>query len=257
MHVQCQTCWLPKAGNSAAEYEDAFCPKRANSYPLKNMFRCAVADGATESSFARRWANQLAVAYCRSQTDLPAEMQVFRAEVERQCANWRRFVLNKPLAWNFRTKAERGAFATLSGITISAGDESSGSWAGVAIGDSCIFQVRQEGLVHAWPAMESDAFGNHPLLFSSNAAANESVWTELEKCTTSGVWSAGDLFLLMTDALAKWFVTSLEAGSRPWETLLEVASAQEEFTAWTEAQRSQHLMANDDVTLMVIRLENV
>jgi hypothetical protein len=47
-----QAFWLPKAGNTTKEYEDAF------DYSIAER-RFAVADGATDSAFAGHWARIL------------------------------------------------------------------------------------------------------------------------------------------------------------------------------------------------------
>ena len=52
MQLETQAFWLPKAGNSAEEYEDAVAYS-----PEQDLY--AVADGASESSFADRWAQIL------------------------------------------------------------------------------------------------------------------------------------------------------------------------------------------------------
>ena len=44
--------WAPKSGNTASEYEDAYAVK-------PEALRFAVADGASETSFARQWAELL------------------------------------------------------------------------------------------------------------------------------------------------------------------------------------------------------
>ncbi|PSQ69788.1 MAG: hypothetical protein BRD29_00935 [Bacteroidetes bacterium QH_2_67_10] len=47
--------WAPKGGAGVEEYEDAFSVSESSA-----PFRTAVADGATEAAFARRWARFLA-----------------------------------------------------------------------------------------------------------------------------------------------------------------------------------------------------
>jgi hypothetical protein len=65
MDLYVRAFWLPKAGNSADEYEDAF------DYSLAER-RFAIADGATESSFAKRWARSLVQGF----TDSPGFLSV-------------------------------------------------------------------------------------------------------------------------------------------------------------------------------------
>ncbi|MFN8463978.1 MAG: protein phosphatase 2C domain-containing protein [Caldilineaceae bacterium] len=254
MYVNCRSLWLPKAGRSAEEYEDAYWPRRDGRYPLEDGVRCAVADGATESSFAQRWARQLVITYCNPSTPGPADAAGFRAALDCQGASWVRHIYAKPLAWNFQVKAQRGAFATLLGITFTGCENGERRWDAVAVGDSCLFQARAGELICSWPQLASGDFGFHPQLLCSIAANNERVWAGLDGLTTSGTWAAGDLFLLMTDALAKWFVTAQENKHRPWETLKEVA-ASASFSGWIEERRAGQEMPNDDVTLMIISLE--
>ena len=61
MHVFSRAYWMPKAGNSEAEYEDSFWPRFLDGE--SNNFRFAVADGATEASFSGIWARQIVRAF--------------------------------------------------------------------------------------------------------------------------------------------------------------------------------------------------
>ena len=65
MHVMARALWAPKAGNRSDEYEDAFWPQRTINRTVNRsgLFRLAVADGATETSFAGLWARRLVRAY--------------------------------------------------------------------------------------------------------------------------------------------------------------------------------------------------
>ncbi|HWC73594.1 MAG TPA: hypothetical protein VG454_06625, partial [Gemmatimonadales bacterium] len=61
----------PKSGNSAEEYEDAWAQRLTRAHAGGGGgggggIRVAVADGATESSFAKLWAVLLAESYVRS-----------------------------------------------------------------------------------------------------------------------------------------------------------------------------------------------
>jgi hypothetical protein len=58
MHILAQAFWLPKAGNNIDEYEDAFWPRRQIDASAE-AFSFAVADGATETSFSKLWAEML------------------------------------------------------------------------------------------------------------------------------------------------------------------------------------------------------
>ena len=71
-----------------------------------------------------------------------------------------------------------------------------------------------------------------------------------------GRWRPGDRFLLMTDALAQWFLRRNEQGERPAAEIAELLGAADPaaaFADWIERMRAQDLR-NDDVTLGVIDL---
>src|SRR2546422_11195513 len=99
----------PKSGNSLEECEDA-CAHRQTRTPVG--IRVAVADGATESSFAKLWAALLAESYVRSEVDGTE----FFARLKPARRLWRRRLAGRPLPWFASEKAEQGAFAAFLGV---------------------------------------------------------------------------------------------------------------------------------------------
>jgi hypothetical protein len=66
MLAHISTFWLPKRGSSLQEYEDAFWvgPNSDGEGEIRQRFlRVAVADGASESMLAGRWANRLVTVF--------------------------------------------------------------------------------------------------------------------------------------------------------------------------------------------------
>src|SRR5947199_8168020 len=101
----------PKLGNSLEEYEDAWAHRQT-----RTGIRVAVADGATESSFAKFWAVLLAESYVRSEL---AGAEFFeRLKPARRL--WRRRLAGRPLPWFASEKAEQGAFAAFLGVALDA-----------------------------------------------------------------------------------------------------------------------------------------
>src|SRR5688500_10782345 len=94
MQISLRTFWLPKKGNTSEEYEDAFWPREAMNVH-SDRFRFAVADGATESSFAGSWARLLVRAYCRDQL---SERKI-RKQLPRLQREWYSGLENAPLPW--------------------------------------------------------------------------------------------------------------------------------------------------------------
>ena len=91
---------LPKRGNSEDEYEDAWAGDPAAG-------RFAVADGASESSFAGLWAQLLAEGFLSAPR--PEDMPRWLAGPERR---WAAEVMGLELPWYAEMKREQGAFAT-------------------------------------------------------------------------------------------------------------------------------------------------
>src|SRR5262245_53960409 len=115
MHVLAQPFWLQKVGNAPEEYEDAVWPEQLTETEGK-LFRCAVADGATETSFSGAWANVLVRAYGQGQLNarnlwksLPCLQKEWLHSV-RLCA--------QPLPWYAEEKLRDGAFSSILGLTL-------------------------------------------------------------------------------------------------------------------------------------------
>src|SRR5881409_3670686 len=91
----------PKLGNSPEEYEDAWAYRQTRT-PVG--IRVAVADGATESSFAKLWAVLLAESYVRSEVT-GAE---FFARLNPARRLWRRRLAGRPLPGSLAKRPSRG-----------------------------------------------------------------------------------------------------------------------------------------------------
>ena len=247
--------WLPKAGNRADEYEDAFrvvYPQRMGA-PPRGAARIAVADGASESAFAREWANALADAFASAPPepdDLDDDALATWLAPARDA--WHDAVPWDRIPWHGEAKARAGAFATLVGLTLSAAPDGSGgiAWQAVAVGDSCLFVVREGELVVSFPLDDASEFDNNPALLCSNPANSGGAHDALRR--DRGRCEAGDVLMLATDALAAWFLARHAAGERPWDTLAALDASS--WADWVDEQRGAGLMRNDDVTLVAIEV---
>lgn len=256
MRVGYHTFRIQKAGNAEEEYEDAFWPEQDIDRELP-AFRAAVADGATESSFSGEWARLLVRAWCRGRL---TERRLWRdlRQIQRK---WLTEVASRPLPWYAEEKLRSGAFSTLLGLHVR--DDSAGergmAWVAVAIGDSCLFQVREDELVLAHPLSSSTQYTTTPLLLSSEGSANAPLRDA--RLFVSGRCRPGDTFYLMTDALAHWFHTGVEQGHRPWRALDGLQSwPDDRKLGWIRQlqdrnpSRSDRGVRNDDVTLVTVRV---
>ena len=225
------------------------------SYPLGDaLARIALCDGASESAFAKEWARILARAFVYRPIDL-AEMDEesfanWLASCEKE---WNQTVPWEFIPWHGEAKTRAGALATLLGMTVSQMPNSSGAfpWRAMAVGDCCLFVVRDDALVLSFPLEDPSQFDNTPPLICSNPANNAGLWPRLHQL--NGECLPGDLIVLASDALACWILQQRESGGKPWEILLSLRS-DAEWDDWVQAQRSQRAMRNDDTTLISVKV---
>ena len=238
MDIKSRTFWLPKDGNTTDEYEDAFAPLHDTNGDFEH-FRCAVADGATEASFAKLWAELLVQGYVQQQ------------DIEESRRQWHAALPIEQVPWFVEEKLASGAFATLAGLSLF----NDGRWDATAAGDSCIFQISEMKIAAAFPLSQSDQFDNTPFLLSSNAT--ESARAQLK--TRQGTWSPGDTFFLLTDAAARWLLKREEDCSNGLEILLSLQN-QDQFLSFVKLERlaqgddGRPRLRNDDLTVMAVCL---
>jgi hypothetical protein len=241
---------LPKRGNTDDEYEDAFYPQWQGERVLDRV-RLAVADGATEGSFSRVWAQMLARSFHATKS------LRFEDVFDRALRNWDEWLpgylreresSGRPVLWFEEAKLERGAFATFLGLRLRTRTEHAGHWAAVALGDSCLFHVRGDDLVYAFPLDRPEAFDTSPPLVPSRPDDVGLVTARAERA--AGEWLSGDSFYLATDALAAWFLAAHEAREKPWRALSDLdTDVSMPFADWVAELREDDGMRNDDVTL--------
>lgn len=244
--------WLQKLGNEQADYEDAFAPRINGTLEQKN-FSLSVADGATESSFASDWAKMLTRAFVKEPF---TNIEALQARTQVLSQRWHSFVNRRPLHWFAEEKVRLGAFATFLGVTLgsnSNGSSQSGNWSAIAVGDSCLFQIRNNELLCSFPISNPADFGSSPTLLSTNLNSNSKLW-ERVKCHSAD-WVSGDHLLLTTDALACWFLFQHQNNEKPWNILLgftEDSSPSESFQTWANDERRSSHLKNDDITLLTV-----
>ena len=267
MNVIVKSFRTQKAGNTFEECEDKSYSKsilnerqRVYRFSSQNLLTFGVADGATEGMFSGVWAEILVKAFCRSKNnkfdigcvvnkaskDWDSWMRNYIAERERY---------NKPIQWYEEPGLRAGSFSTLLGLILTYSEGScSNILKAFAVGDTCLFCVRDGKLDLCFPIESSTDFNNRPFLISSNQERNKSLLES--KRFYQSEWYAHDIFLIMTDALACWFLKEYEAGNSPWCSFPFVSHDGEEvsFESWVDSLRNAKKMKNDDVTLMQIEV---
>ncbi len=250
---------LPKAGNTPEEIEDAHYPPSVGNHHGE-MLRFAVADGATEGMLSGKWAEILVKTFCRSRGPI-ADIVPFLQRSSLSWTAWKRTYLadrerrRKPIQWYEEAGLRAGAFAAFLGLALSSSSSATdGSWDAVAIGDSCLFQIREGHVLNSFPLTSSLEFSSRPHLLPTDPPPNADPLSAVK--TIEGDWQIDDAFLLMTDALARWFLEACETGGSPWITCIGFApdDRQAGFAEWVEGLRGTHRMRNDDVTLLRIAI---
>lgn len=235
-----QAFGLPKGGNTPEEYEDAWAGNATTG--------CfALADGATESSFAGSWARLLVQGFVRAPAPQPADWLTWLPPLQRA---WRDELGDKPRPWNVEAKIQQGAFATFLGLTIT--EE---HWQALAVGDGCLFQLRAGQLQRAFPIQRAGDFNNRPRLVGSRMLP-ATLLDAGQFQTKQSRWQPGDQLWLMTDALAHWFLCEHETGRQPGEAIEAFLAKPSErrFAEWIEGLRARQVIRDDDVTLVAIQL---
>jgi hypothetical protein len=258
---------LPRQGYGLEECQDA-------SAGDTERGRFAIADGAAESPYAALWAHLLVEEFVRQSARVPLWANWLPSLQERWAAHvllhgrWADQVsevsseelwpaaeaADSDVPWYLEPGLTQGAFATFLGLVIE-----ENSWHALAVGDSCLFQVRQGEMIGAFPVTSAADFSNAPWLVGSRTSPGEV--PHKNGLQQTGDWQPRDRFWMMTDALAQWFLLQVESGGKPWlalEPLLHTSGdddlAQQAFAAWIEGLRAARQLRNDDVTLLAISL---
>lgn len=239
-----------KHGNSPEEFEDASAVDTAGG-------RFAVADGATECSFAEIWAKQLVRGFVSIDAygALTAGNDAWSSWLPPLQREWADIVDAKDLPWFGKNKVQKGAHATFLGLTFSREKGPWRTWRALAVGDACMFIVRNDQCEETFPISHAEDFSNSPSLVASLSIYSASLSAREHR--REGTCCEGDRFWLMTDALAHWFLKQREAEQKPWhqmEPFLFREPSQSAFAAWVQELRETSQLRNDDVTLVGIGL---
>jgi hypothetical protein len=285
MDADLRCFWTANDGNSAEDYEDAFCVRtsheqhrcRTNTLPSTpprwaagESLRLAIADGASESSFSAVWARLLVRSFCQSVShrgppsptpehhDDAFVIETLRG-FSRASAIWARCYGARSMPWYAEQKRDMGAHAAFLGLELEPMGNSpeGGRWTATAVGDACMFQFRQGSLLTAFPIADPEAFTQSPWLLSSRQPAE----AQAEYLRHSqGDWQRGDEFLLLTDAAACWLLESLNLRDADPLGFIRSVRNQLDFEEWVAGQRSDLVddrprLRNDDVTLIWCRID--
>jgi hypothetical protein len=255
---------VPKRGSSLQEYEDASWvgPDGNDSGEVhRDSLTVAVADGASESLLAGRWAKRLVEVFGQT-ASATRGMPGFVAAYRKASNSWDQEVLHYiaerekreiPIQWYEEPGLARGAYSTILAVKFNSGQEGQSlNWESVGLGDSCLFQVRDESLYASFPITDASSFSYQPPLLASRGSDDKVLRRNIR--TKTHDWRRGDSFYMATDALSSWFLRRNYCGGRPWEPLrdMDTTDADLNFAEWVDEQRDSGQLQNDDTTLIRI-----
>ena len=243
--------YAPKIKETERDYQDHFAFRVP---PTTNLtVTAAIADGATDSAFAARWAQELTQLFVES-TPINDEGNLSDISEWLKPAQdaWNDSVPWDRVPWHGIDKARRGAIATFLGLTIKSADDGQLKVQSIAVGDCELIIIdSQDQMTMKFPVKKASEFNNRPDLICSNPKGNQALDT-LVKRTTASI-SLHDRVILTTDAMAEWL---LREESSP--TICRQISQMDntEFAAWLESERNCGRIKNDDTTIAIIEFAN-
>lgn len=248
--LEIRSYWVPKAGNPVHEWEDGCAFSEAAG-------RIAVADGASSAFDAQRWSQLLASRFLDDPVAAD-DGEAIMAWIKRRTEEWnagddqadRAERGQDDAAWYVHEASSRGSFATFLGFNVSRRRDESLDFQAVAVGDTCLFHVRDDTLVSAFPLREADHFGTTPELVAT--APQHLERTAAALCTARGRLNQDDTVVLATDAVAEWALGTAAHDPDVWMTLAGIRH--DTFGTLIADLRAMNLIENDDCTLVRCRV---
>lgn len=244
---------VSKSGNEPRENEDAVFVNHAG-----DCFSIAVADGATLGICSSLWARLLVRGHTglvfpgsASPDALVALLEEWLSPLRSRWLKTSRKLLGTKLErWYVHNAIVDGAYSTLAILRLHISAESI-RWTAFAIGDTCVAIVTNNAVSRIFPLDASSQFGHRPSLIPSRMIGAYALSSHVR--FFQGELTVGTTVMLMTDALAKWFIESTEKGLLPWRQLEHVHSS-DDYALFVDRVRQSGELTDDDTTLVVVEL---
>jgi hypothetical protein len=245
MYFAHRAFWLPKDIQDPNGYEDAF--EIDNQRGL-----AAVCDGASSTIFSGRWSAMIAKGVV---WDTPPvhDAQAMQVWLKRYREAWSSSIDETALAWHQKPKLLDGAATTVLWVQLSPlampGTQPLHRLQVFAVGDCCLFHVRDGQLLRTFPITESQRFDAHPQVLRSVFKRSDAVsFAPLDDQCRDGDW-----LVLCTDALAAWLMRQAESGQPlDWQAYWNMSAM--DWQQWIVGLRQANQIRYDDSTLVILRV---
>lgn len=248
MRFEYRTFWLPKDADETAQYQDAFALDA-------ELGRAAIADGVSSAIFSGPWARLLTLAAVAEPPPLD-DTAAFQIWLTEKRTAWANGVDTSKLTWYQRPKMIDGAMTTLLWLDLLPAETNQEGLATryrlqtFAIGDTCLFHVRESQPLYWFPLEGSAEFGLNPAVVASVDRRLDHL---LEFKARSCECLPGDLLVLATDAIALWAIERQELGEGvEWPRYWQLSD--DDWRAEIFALREAKKLRFDDSTLVLLRV---
>jgi hypothetical protein len=292
--IHYKALYTQKQGFELPYYEDAFAldgvahidsdggqleTQQGWIHPQNQIWRCAVSDGAAEGGFSKWWARLIVDQYTcndehpRYTPPVKGDLSGIQGWLKTLAQEWRETLMpallskhapGTPKYGRIQQALLKGQAATL--VTLDVNPDGF-YWASNAVGDAMLFHLdRGLNVLPIRPAasMTAAQLDTNPILISTQANFQDDwIWNNRRfnrgEAYVTGSFNPGDFFLLMTDAMAKWFLrVVVEGGDQDSRREVMGLPDSAAFTQWVEARRAlakddHFFMGNDDTTLVMIQ----
>lgn len=214
-----------------------------------------IADGVASGIFSRPWARILTEAVVFDMPN-PDDPEAFARWLTLRREAWAAAIDVSRLAWHQKPKLRSGAFSTLLWVCLLLEAERAEPGAGrlraFAVGDSCLFHVRDGALLRSFPIQRTEEFDADPVAIGSIDLNRDQL---LKFHALDVPCQSGDLLVLCTDAVAAWALGLYESGRTPdWQKYWDMTDE-----GWREevaGLRNKREMRVDDATLALLRVSD-
>lgn len=227
--VEMNSGGVVKDGNPERDWEDA----AAHSVSGR---RFAVADGAAAAYRAGLWSHLLALGFIRDPFAVE-DLEAFNTWLGRRVEQWHEATkLADDAPYYVRAASERGSHSTF--LAVQVGDD---HWSALAVGDTCLLQIREGELIGSFPLNDPEQFDFTPNLISTAAIPDD-------VRQAKGSFREGDVLLGVTDAGAEWLLRARTGHGEIVRRL--AASSLSDLDQLVHEQRGSGALRNDDVAVV-------